>query len=285
MVLKELATRHSDLAHSLKSGLNTNTLRFSAIASPPGAQVSSRRAPVVQPRRLSRTIAPNTIGDRIQASNSTSRGAVKLIITRSQPVLLEQRPNNSALSTPMVDLTVDSSSESSIGSNNGRQVARDSITTGKRQRFQCDSPPVRFAHQFASTSTPHTSTRATYSRIIDSTQQPDGSFALPQPRSSHHAVSSSTTHPAGPPEVSTSRPQIMVSLPEKEVSKDMNLPSHSASSELPSSYPSLSLPAQPVVDDAESVRTSHRSKKPTHFFLQSVASFGEISRGGLKFAL
>ena len=248
LVLKELATRHSDLAHSLKSGLNTNTLRFSAIASPPGAQVSSRRAPVVQPRRLSRTIAPNTIADRIQASNSTSRGAV------------------SALSTPMVDLTVDSSSESSIGSNNGRQVARDSITTGKRQRFQCDSPPVRFAHQFASTSTPHTSTRATYSRNIDSTQQPDVSFALPQPRSSHHAVSSSTTHPAGPPEVSTSRPQSMVSSPEKEVSKDMTLPSHSASSELPSSYPSLSLPAQPVVDDAESVRTSHRSKKPTHFF-------------------
>ena len=55
LVLKELATRHSDLAHSLKSGLNSNTLRFSAIASPPGTQVISRRAPVVQPTRLSRT--------------------------------------------------------------------------------------------------------------------------------------------------------------------------------------------------------------------------------------
>ena len=55
LVLKELATRHSDLAHSLKFGLNSNTLRFSAIASPPGTQVSSRRAPVVQPTRLSRT--------------------------------------------------------------------------------------------------------------------------------------------------------------------------------------------------------------------------------------
>ena len=32
------------------------------------------------------------------------------------------------------------------------------------------------------------------------------------------------------------------------------------------SCPSLSVPAQPVVDDAESVRTSHRSKKPTQFF-------------------
>ena len=32
----ELATRHSDLAHSLKSGLNHNTLRFPAIVTPPG---------------------------------------------------------------------------------------------------------------------------------------------------------------------------------------------------------------------------------------------------------
>ena len=205
-VLKELATRHSDLAHSLKSGFNSQTLRFSAIVTPPGAQVSSRRAPVVQPRRLTKTsklenlllsdprrvkvfrkiidrqsgkplykltkfkivrvtdhtyvtdngkvyrknhiclkpnyrstvlVAPNTIGDRTQASNSTSRGTVKRPITRSQPVLLEQRPNNPPLSIPMVDLTVDSSSESSIGSNNGRQVAHDSAPIGKRQKFQC----------------------------------------------------------------------------------------------------------------------------------------------------
>ena len=160
----------------------------------------------------------------LQASGSTSRGAAKRPVTRSQPVLLEQRPNNPPLSTPMVDLTADSSSESSIGSNNGRQVARDSVTTGKRQRFQCDSPPVRFARQFASTSTPHSSTHATYSRIIDSTQQPDGSFVSPQPRILHRAVSSSFTHPAEPPEVSTSSPEIMVSSPEKEVSKDLNPP-------------------------------------------------------------
>ena len=68
------------------------------------------------------------------------------------------------------------------------------------------------------------------------------------------------------PEVSTSSPDITVSSPEKEVSKDSNPPSPSASSHLPSSYPSLSVPAQPVVDDAESVRTSHRSQKPTQFF-------------------
>ena len=54
-VLKELATRHSDLAHSLKSGLNHNTLRFPTIVTPPGAQGSSRCAPAVAPRRLSRT--------------------------------------------------------------------------------------------------------------------------------------------------------------------------------------------------------------------------------------
>ena len=166
----------------------------------------------------------------------------------------------------MVDLTVDSSSESSVGSNNGRQVAQDSVHTGKRQRFQCDSPPVRFAHQFDSTSTPHTSTRATYTRNIDSTQQPEWSFASSQPRTSHLAVSSSTTHSAGTPEVSPSRPDIMVSSPEKEVSEDLGLPSHSASSELSSPYPSFSLHAQPVSDDAEAVRTSHRSKKPTQFF-------------------
>ena len=234
-VLKELATRHSDLAHSLKTGLNSHTLRFLAIVTPPGAQVSSRRAPVVQPRRLSKTsklenlllsdlsrvkvfrkiidhqsgkpfykltkfkivrvtdhtyvtdngkvyrknqiclkpnyrstvlVAPNTIGDRIQASNSISRGTVKRPVKRSQPVLLEQRPNNPPRSTPMVDLTVDSSSESSIGSNNGRQVAQDSAPIGKRQRFQCYSPPVRFVPQFSSTSTPHASTYAAYSRML-----------------------------------------------------------------------------------------------------------------------
>ena len=176
----------------------------------------------------------------------------------------------------MVDLTVDTSSESSIGSNNDRQVTRDSVNTGKRQRFQCDSPPVRFARQFASTSTPHSSTHATHSRNVDSTQQPVASFISPQPGTLHRAVSSSHTRPMEPPEVSTSSPDITVSSPEKEVSKDSNHPPHSASSDLPSSYPSLSLPAQPVVDDAESVRTSHRSKKPTQFF-------GDPLRHSVKF--
>ena len=207
-------------------------------------------------------VAPNTIGDRTQASNSSSRGTVKRPITRSQPVLLEQRPNNPPLSTPMVDLTVDSSSESSFGSNNGRQVAHDSSPIGKRQMFQCYSPPVRFAPQFASTSTPHASTYAAYSRIAHSAKQPEGSFTSPQPQT----ASSSTAHPTGPPEVGPSRPEVIVSSPEKESTQELGLPSHSVSSELPSSYPLLSLPAQPVADDAESVRSSRRSKKPTQFF-------------------
>ena len=124
----------------------------------------------------------------------------------------------------MVDLTAESSSEASIGSNNDCQVARDSVTTGKRQRFMCDSPPVRFARQFASTPTPHSSTHATHSRNIDSTQQPVGSFVSPQPGTLYRAVSSSSTRPMEPPEISTSCPDIMVSSPEKEVSKDLNPP-------------------------------------------------------------
>ena len=281
-VLKELATRHSDLAPSLKSGLNNNTLRFPAIGKPPGAQVGSKRAPVVQPLRFSKIskleyllisdpsrvkvfrkiidhqsgkplykltkykivrvtdhtyvtdngkvywknhiclkpnyrstvlVASNTLGDRLQASNSTSRGAVKRPVTRSQPVLLEQRPNNLTLSIPMVDLTVDSSSESSVVSNGSLQVVDDSAPIGKRQRLQCDSPPVRFAPQSDSTSQPHTSTRATCSLTVDSTPQPKGSLASPQPRTSHCAASSSTAHLAGFFDVSPPRPGIFIFSP------------------------------------------------------------------------
>ena len=322
-VLKELATRHSDLAHSLKSGLNHNTLRFPAIVTPPGAQVSSRRAPAVPARRLSRTsklenllmsdpsrvkvcrkiidrdsgkpiykltkfkivrvtdhtyvtdsgnvyrknliclrpnyrstvsVAPNTLGDRLQASNSTSasRVAAKRPATRSQSVLLDQRPNNPTLSTPMVDLTVDSSSESSVGSNGGLHVVNDPSPIGKRQKLQYDSPPVRFAPQSISTSQPHTSMKDTCSLPSDSTARLDNSLPSPQ----RCAASSSTSNLADFPGVN----------PDMMLPQGLALPSHPESSELPSSYPSLSLPAQPVVDDAESVRTSHRSKKPTQFF-------------------
>ena len=206
------------------------------------------------------SVAPNTPGDRLQTSNSTPRGAITRPLTQSQPVLLEQRPNNPTLFTPMVDLTVDSSNESSVGSNGGLQAVHDSSPIGKRQRLQCDSPPVRFAPQSNSTSQLHTSTSATCSLPTASTAKLEGSLTWPQPRTSHCAVSSSTVH-LGP-----TRPGIIISSPDILSPQDLVLPSHSASSELLSSYPLLSLPAQPVVDDAESVRTSHRSKKPTQFF-------------------
>ena len=212
------------------------------------------------------SVAPNTIGARARTSGSTSREAAKRLITRSQPTLLEQRPNNPSLSTPMVDLTVDSSSDSSFGSNYDRQGTRNSTTTGKRQRFQGDSPPVRFARQLVSTSNPHSFTHTTSSRNIDSTQPPDESFVSPQPKKVHRAVPASSTPPAEPPEVITSGPELIISSPRKEASKDSNPASHSMPMELSSSYPSLSLPAQPVADNTEPVRASHRNKKPTQFF-------------------
>ena len=342
LILKEHATRHSDLADSLKSGLNSNTLRFSATASPPGTQVGSRRTPAVQPTRPSRTsklenlllsdpgrvkvfrkiidrqsgkplykltkfkivrvtdhtyitdkgkvyrknhiclkpnyrytvsVAPNTIGARATSSSSTFGGAAKRFITRSQPTLLEQRPNNPSLSTPMVDLTIDSSSESSFGSNNSRQGTRNFTTSGKRQRFQCDSPLVRFARQPAS-STPHSFTHATSSKTTDSTQPPDGSLISPQLRTVHRAIPASPPPPAEPAEIITSSPEHMVSSPGKEVSKDLNPASHSTPLELSSSYHSFSQPAQPVADNAEPIRTSHRSKASA-VFRRSTQAFGK----------
>ena len=215
------------------------------------------------------SVAPNTLGDGLEASNSTSRGAVKRPVTRSQPVLLEQRPNNPTLSTPMVDLTVDSSSESSVGSNGGLQVMRDSSPVKKRQRLQCDSPPVTFAHQpviSKSTSQHHTSTSVTCSLPAASTAQLNSSSTSAHPQTSQCAASSSTATIAELPGFSPTNPAIIISSPEMVSSQVPVHPSHFASSELPSSYPSLSLPSQPVVDDSESVRTSHRSKKPTQFF-------------------
>ena len=70
-------------------------------------------------------------------------------------------------------------------------LGHNSVITGKRHTFQCDSPPVRFARHFASTSTPHSSTHATHSRNVDATHQPVGSFISPQPGTLHRDVSSS----------------------------------------------------------------------------------------------
>ena len=57
-VLKELSSRHSDLAHYLKTGLTRNTLRFSDHAfssTPPGAPINSRELLALQPRRPTKT--------------------------------------------------------------------------------------------------------------------------------------------------------------------------------------------------------------------------------------
>ena len=62
-VFQELSSRHSDLAHSLKTGLSRKTLCFAEDRSgttPPGAQASSRRLPTLQTRHLSKT---NKIGN------------------------------------------------------------------------------------------------------------------------------------------------------------------------------------------------------------------------------
>ena len=166
----------------------------------------------------------------------------------------------------MVDLTVDASSESSAGSNGDLQAVDDYSPIGKRQRLQCDSHPVRFAPQSNSTSQPHTSTSATCSLPTDSTARLYSSLTSPQPRTSHRAASSSTAHFADFPGVNPTRSGPIISSPDMVSPQGLVLPSHSASSELPSSFLSLSLPAQPVVDDAESVRMSHRIKKPTQFF-------------------
>ena len=52
-VLKELTSRHSDLAHSLKTGLTRNTLLFFGVCV--WFQTSSRRLPALQPRRPTKT--------------------------------------------------------------------------------------------------------------------------------------------------------------------------------------------------------------------------------------
>ena len=171
----------------------------------------------------------------------------------------------------MVDLTVDSSSKSSVGSNGGLQVVQESSPLEKRQRLQYDSPPVKFAHQPKPTSQHHTSTSATFSSPTVSTAQIPSSSTSSHPQTTHCATSSPTTATFDKfPGLSPTNPGINISSPEIVSSVH---PSHSASSEPHSSYPSLSLPAQPVVDDSETFRTSLCSKKPTEFFGEPLRHF------------
>ena len=163
----------------------------------------------------------------------------------------------------MVDLT----SESSNGSNGGLQVVQESTPVEKRQRLQNDSPPVRFAHQIKTTYQHQTSESATLSPTTVSTAKLPSSSTSSHPTTKHCATSSPTTDSFDKfPGISPTNPAVFNPSPEIKSPQGPVHSSHSASSEPHSSYPSLFLPAQPVVDDSETVRTALRSKKPTKFF-------------------
>ena len=227
-VLKELSSRHSDLAHSLKTGLFRKTPQSWSDPTPPGVQANPRRLPPLQPRRRTKSsklekiflsdpsrvrvfrkiidrqsgkplyktakfkitqinhhtyvtdkgkayhknhvflkpnfrydisAGQNTLGDCLQASKSTSTSSNvgKRPANRSQPPLLEKRPDEPNVSHPMVvDLTVDSSSEGSSGSNTLQEL-REFTPVEKRLRLQEDVPPVTFAPT-TTTLTPQKST-------------------------------------------------------------------------------------------------------------------------------
>ena len=135
----------------------------------------------------------------------------------------------------VVDLTADSSSEGSSRSN-PLQVVRESTPVEKRPKLQYDLPPVTFAN---TTITPQQSS-------MDSVI-----LSPPASQSTYSGLADPRTEFLSPDGVSP---------------EGFAPPSQHAFSEPHSSYPSLSLSAQPVVDDSEVVRTSSRSKKPTNFF-------------------
>ena len=308
-VLQELSSRHSDLAHSLKTGLSRKTLCFAedrSVITPPGAQASVRRLPTLLPRRQSKTskletlllsdpsrvkvfrkiidrqsgktlfkrakfkitritdhtyvtdkgkvyrknhvclkpnfrnnisATQNTLGDRLQTPGPSSRSGGKKPVTRSsQPTLLEKRPDDTSVSQPMVvDLTIDSSSEGSSGQDT-LQVVRESTPVEKRPRLQDDLLPVTFAD---SSFPPNQSPMDT---LVSSP---------PITQSVNPTVANARSEYSSPADVT----------PEGFVQPAQHVPPDSYSS-----YPSFSLPAQPVVDDSEAVRTSSRSKKATKFF-------------------
>ena len=189
----------------------------------------------------------STLGDRLQTPGPTSRSVGKRPVTRSsQPNLLEKRPDDPSVSQPMVvDLTADSSSEGSSGPNT-LQVVREPTPVEMRLRLQEDLPPFMFAD---ATFTPNQSTMDT---IVSST---------PITQSVNPTLVNARSEFLSPTDVS---------------SKGFVQPAQHVPSESHLSYPSYSLPAQPVVDDSEAVRTSSRSKKATKFF-------GDPLRHSVKF--
>ena len=134
-----------------------------------------------------------------------------------------------------MDLSADSSSEGSSGQNT-LQVVRESTPVEKRPRLQDYLPPVTLADL---SSIPNQSPKDT---IVSSP---------PITQSVH-------------PTVVNARSEF--SLPADVYSEGFVQPAQHVPSESYSSYSSLSLPAQPVVDDSEVARTSSRSKKATQLF-------------------
>ena len=136
------------------------------------------------------------------------------------------------MSNPMVvDLTADSSREGSSGSSQHLQVVNESMAVEKRPKLQDYLPPVTFANTTITSQQPNMDSAT----LSPPAAQNTGS-GLADPRTEF--LSSDRVSPEG-----------------------FAPPSQNAHSEPHSSYPSLSLPAQPVVDDSEVVRTSLRSKK------------------------
>ena len=179
----------------------------------------------------------STLGDRLQTPGPSSRsGGRKPVTHSSQPTLLEKRPDDTSVSQPMVvDLTIDSSSEGSSGQNT-LQVVRESTPVEKRPRIQDNLPPVTFA---------------------------DSSFPLNQSPMDTLASSPPITQSVNPT-VANARSEY--SSPADVAPEGFVQPAQHVPRDSYSSYPSFSLPAQPIVDDSEAVWTSSRSKKATKFF-------------------
>ena len=308
-VLQELSSRHSDLAHSLKTGLSRKTLCFAedrSVITPPWSHSSVHRLPTLQSRRQSKTskletlllsdpsrvrvfrkivdrqsskplfklakfkitritdhtyvtdkgkvyqknhvcLKPNfrnnisatqsTLGDRLQSPGPSSRNGGKKPVTRSfQPNLLKKRPDDTSVSQPVVvDLTIDSSSEGSSGQNT-LPVVREYTPVEKRPRIQDNLSPVTFA---------------------------DSSFPLNQSPMDTLASSPRITQSVNPT-VANARSEY--SSPANVAPEGFVQPAQHVSSDSNSSYPSLSLRAQPILDDSKAVRTSSRSKKAAKFF-------------------
>ena len=160
----------------------------------------------------------------------------KPVTRSSQPTLLEKRPDDTSVSQPIVvDLTIDSSNDGSSGQNT-LQMVRESTPVEKRPRLQDDLLPVKFADS------PFPPNQSPMDTLVSSP---------PITQSVNPTAANARSEYSSPADVA----------PEGFVQPAQHVPPDSYSS-----YPSLSLPAQPVVDDSEAVKTSSRSKKAMKFF-------------------